>query len=315
MRSPGVLLIISVIGALALEGQAGAEGFPLQEYDTFVSRYVGWLENLAVDIIVKSGATDGSATSEVEASAVSIPGHFRTKIAWTQKHKNGRENKTTTWELLQPDGYYKIDENAAGKFLLKEMRKNISSPLLVEYQSSPIDWLLRPVNLNAEPINKLIRAGQLYDLTFERRLTMALRGKKGKAEVQFEFNEHWLVTALKLEVREKAFRRKTDITYTNLGDRVLPARITTHIEGAGVLPGPPSVIEFHNYRHYNGSHADFSLSQFGLPEPVGSSSAYQGGSRWYVWFIAVAAAALLVGAYFWRRVKKRKAAMMQNPAN
>jgi hypothetical protein len=49
---------------------------------------------------------------------------------------------------------------------------------------------------------------------------------------------------------------------------------------------------------------EFRLTHYCLPEPVGVT--WPTRTRWYLWFIVAGAAALAVGAYFWRRVQCRK---------
>jgi hypothetical protein len=95
-----------------------------------------------------------------------------------------------------------------------------------------------------------------------------------------------------------------------LGDRLLPERIThKRIEPSGRTSS--FLVKFRNYKTYKGSPADFSLTQFGLPEPVGASSIYQRQAHWYLWFIAAGVFSLAVAAFLWRRVQRRKLALEQ----
>jgi hypothetical protein len=49
---------------------------------------------------------------------------------------------------------------------------------------------------------------------------------------------------------------------------------------------------------------EFTLSAFGLPEPQGVI--WQKPSRWYLWFIGVGVACLVIGAYLWHRLHRHK---------
>ncbi|MBI2805188.1 MAG: hypothetical protein HYX68_09450 [Planctomycetes bacterium] len=61
------------------------------------------------------------------------------------------------------------------------------------------------------------------------------------------------------------------------------------------------IIDARNHRS-----AQFYVSAFGLPEPAGVSAPI---SRWYLWFIGIAAVSLIVGFYLLRRSKRPSATM------
>ena len=52
--------------------------------------------------------------------------------------------------------------------------------------------------------------------------------------------------------------------------------------------------------------SEFYISAFGLPEPMGIT--VPGPSRWYLWFMAIAAVSLALGWFLWRNLQQRKLA-------
>ena len=308
-------LSLSVCLVLFFSPPIHAQDFPLDEYETHVKRYLSSLENLAVDFTRTDYALDGSLTLRDEFSLISIPGHFRVKVIERTTYKDGRERLKTQWILLRPDGYFEITEKAEGQFLLKEIRKEITSPLLVDAMTA-LNTLLMPICSYQHPTNRLIRGDLKPTLSAEVMDFHRHSGEAGPAvtfrtrdghgtESEFELNDRWLVTGLRIKTTPPEFGLKREITYIQIGERLLPSRITLErSEVSGQPKTPPYVAEFRNYKVYHGSMPEFGLAQFGIPDP---SSAYQPvSSRWYLWFIGIAVVSLAIGGFFWYRVQRRK---------
>lgn len=294
--------------------QTRAGGFPLREYEAHVTRYVSSLEGLAVEFTATDYALDGKpASSLAEVSLISMAGHFRVKEIRRTRFEDGTESSTTTWILLRPDGYYEITEKAPGQFLLTGAEKHVTSPLLLG-RTSALSRLMMPLTTTSYPIHALIRGD--YKTThsfkpsdFKRHpknsvLALSFKGtllsNGRRAEAEAELNQHWLITKL---ILKGGHQIKREISYTRLGERVLPERIAVEVTGPALRKVPVAVTEFRNYRVYEGSPSDFSLNQFGLPEVF---STYQAGSRWYLWFIAFGLLALALAYWFRRRVQRAK---------
>ncbi len=60
---------------------------------------------------------------------------------------------------------------------------------------------------------------------------------------------------------------------------------------------------------------EFTLSAFGLPEPMGVPRVGRSGPRWYLWFMGLAILSLAIGAFLWRRVQRRNLADAQPPSS
>jgi len=300
----------------ALFSSRGVEGqvFPLDEYDTHVRNYLASLENLAFDIAVTNQTLDGEMRFEDDSSVVTMPGHFRVKTTTRIRDKDSVETRTE-WELLRPDGFFLIRETPEGKHLLKEIDLSITSPLSLD-PTPGIGVLLNPITNTQYPLIRLLRGGMrkthvvnptsfskraaTSDTPYTLRVSNSINGNRSDAEIRL--NERWLIKSSKLTSDNLELTR--DIAYTEFGERLLPSRITIKRAGAS---GPGFVAEFRNYKAYQGSLPDFSLTQFGLPEPRGASSMYQAGSRWYLWLTGLALAALGIGAVLRWHAKKRAA--------
>lgn len=320
---------LSGILLLSLSPRTCAQTFPLKEYEVRVNHYLASLENLAFDVTTTDHALDGSVTIQTDYAVISIPGHFRVKATQRFTEKGGRKTSKTQWVLLRPDGYYVIEEKAEGQFVLKEMGK-ASSPLIVDGAAlSALSVLTRPVCDGRLSLLHLLRGDFAKDghvrkaIAFRKhsgntgtastlRAALGVTGDLGEAE--YELDDGWLIRRSTTTSRRDAGRWKTtEITYTQLGERTLPSRVTDKLSiDVSKLPSP--VMEYRNYRVYNGSPRDFSLTQFGLPEPMGASSIYQPQSRWYLWFLALAASSFVFGGYLWHRGRRRKARLSQHPS-
>jgi len=320
-----VMLFLAAILESCLCGPSRAEDFPLVEYETHVARYLASIENIAVDFTATDQAFDGSVTFFDEYSLISITGNFRAKNTTRVTSKIDGQYSKIEWFVLRPDGHFIVSEKAEGQFLLKAMQKEITSPLLTE-RTTPVYLLMRPLHAGHYPINRLIRGEMKKTHSVNPKNFQRHSGKKDasftfqsdnvtngmKSETHYELNDRWLVTRVVIKSQGTGEQLKQEITYTMLGERLLPERVTTQIfEKSGRPAAPPAKLEFTNYRVYNGRLAEFSLAQFGLPE---TSSKYRGGSYWYLWFIAFAFISLGVGWYFRRRMTSGKPAPGPNSA-
>jgi hypothetical protein len=292
---------------------AGAADFPFDEYESRVRDYISSVENLAVDFVITDESLDRRVSFRDECSLISIAGHFRVKVVTTEKDAKGTTTHTR-WHLLRPDGYYVISEKAPGRFLLKERNKDVTSPLFVD-ANTPLSFLMHPVSNVNSPLIRLLRGEvsktrMLKATSFVRgqgRYTLQAVGEdKGvKSQSTFELNDRWLLTRATTNWRDG--RLLTEIAYVNVGSRLLPSRVSVKVGTAATMGSnhPGHVTQFGEYREYSGTPEDFSLRQFGLPEPTDSSPIYQGGSLSYLWFIGIGVLCLGAGLYLRRRVRRR----------
>jgi hypothetical protein len=136
------------------------------------------------------------------------------------------------------------------------------------------------------------RDGSVYTL----RTANTVAGEKSDGE--YELNDRWLVTRSTLTSRSgqtAGVQLLNHITYTTLGDRMLPERVTLRrIEPSGREVG--SVVEFRNYQVYSGNRADFSLTQFGLPEAIDYE--VEEPSRLWLYLLAGAVTCLAAAGLF-----------------
>lgn len=313
--SPCISRFLPVFCVLFFVAISRAEVFSLDEYGSHVRNYLVSLENLAFDISTTDHTFDGRTTFQEECSVITIPGHFRVKTTGRARDKDGNETSQTTWELLRPDGYFVIWEKAEGQYVLKHMDPSVNSPLLLD-PTPGFQELLNPVSSMGRPIIRFLGGGfgktffgnatafRRHPNAFTLRVSNFING--GTSETEHELNERWLIR--RSTISSEGRKLTCEITYTTYGDRLLPSRIKTQrFDPLGQSTTPGYLAEFKNYTDYEGTPRDFSLSQFGLPEPKGASSIYSSNSRWYLWLTGFAITALAVGAVLRWHVKRRAA--------
>lgn len=302
--------------------RAQGQDFPKEEYEAKVRAYLKSLENLSVEFTTTDHTLDGSHTFYDEYSIISIPNYFRAKTITRQTGKDGKESLTTEWALARPDGYYVVSEKA-GQFLLKWMVSDVTSPyqIAMRYASTPYGHLIKPVCRGWWPIPELL-AGNITGYSVQprdfRRLeqdgktiytfrtidSRKIDSRKAEnAETEYELNDRWLLNRCTIKMLGSKQGATTQISYTTLGDRQLPLRITVNPIGTnGQLISPGFVGEFRNYKVYNGSRSEFSLTQFGLPESF-DFEPEKPSRRWL--YVLVSALALLGLAFVFRWLYRR----------
>lgn len=191
---------------LSFSTMSRADDFPLEEYEKGVNVYLASIEGIAVDITSTVPTLDGKTTFFDESSFVSIPNHFRLKVA-TKQTTADQVSKVVKWHLLRPDGYITLRENEPGRFSFESLQK--FSGVLIDANGTPLGELMHPICVVGGMSLLHIMNGKLHQthvykvLSFNRHvddpgkayavhLSCWVNGSEGEKEIHF--NDHWLIT-------------------------------------------------------------------------------------------------------------------------
>ncbi len=181
-----------------------------------------------------------------------------------------------------PDGYFTVRENQPDRFSLERMEK--FSGVLIDEGGTPLGELMDPIGVLGGLSLLHVMNGKLHQTHVYKVISLKRHGRpKGytlnvscwvngyEADKEIDFNDRWLITretGVSTNKEIKGLRVVREISYTTFDERILPLHITIkRFDPSVQVNSPPFVADFKNYRRFKGSPVDFSLAQFGLPEP------------------------------------------------
>ena len=175
-----------------------------------------------------------------------------------------------------------------------------------------LDVTVLDPGFSIKQVTPVVEGGrQLVKVVFEHSVPrkdpgrMALRG----GSVILDPDSYWIIQRFKVrqQVGNEAVTDEASFEYQDAGDGY---PILKKIINRRKNPARKVDVEFawlFDLKEQEASEEEFRLSAYGISEPKGFGWE-RGGSLWYLWFIAVAVLCLVVGAFFWRRIQRRRLA-------
>jgi hypothetical protein len=319
------VLLSHASGALAAGGDKQVRATFRNEYEPHAMQQVNFYTNTRLKF--KTTRENPGGTGFIILGEGKLHGNSYLLDVTTntlEKSKNGQDtNATRIIEGRNPRYQFTLAPKEENAYLLTELTiPDSAKPSAMCFLTFPFaDYRYSKQPFLDMAKDETVEFLDLQECTWEKRSAKKLRvrlsarygtgkGKSFELNVNFYFSpaDRWICYGSECcETKKTSLIRREIYYYATDEEKSHP--IPTRIEEWVIeLDNPKnsrrmSFTEINAFENVRPFHVtEFTLSAFGLPEPEGI--VWEKPIRWYLWFIGAAVVSLVIGWYFFRRMKK-----------